>query len=446
MLHPSLNATASPLAHEQPNSHPPGGHPPAPPASASLSAASTNSDTTVPDLLQHLDAVERASGPKALQDPFNFRDAYKNDEQLSELRKRRKGRPVEQYHRHQNNLIDDLLKPMEDHTNDARAEEEIARLPVKIAVWASLLANFSLCVLQMYAAISSLSLSLLATGIDSVFDIGSNILLFWLHEKADALDANKWPVGGSRLETIGNIVYGFLMGSVNLVVIVESARTLITRNSEATTNELHVPSLIAVGAALGVKFLLFLYCFGYRQASSQVRMLWEDHRNDLFINGFGLLMSAGGSKLRWYLDPMGAIIIAAGVIAAWWRTIYRQFELLAGKSAPHDFIQLLIYKAVTFSDEIEKVDTVRAYHVRASSFFFFCAPWRRAHATDRPMQSGPDYYVEVDVVMDANTPLWKAHDLAQSLQDKIEVLPNVGRAFVHVDHETTHPPEHRKYM
>ncbi len=67
--------------------------------------------------------------------------------------------------------------------------------------------------------------------------------------------------------------------------------------------------------------------------------------------------------------------------------------------------------------------------------------------------------------MDANTPLWKAHDISQQLQDKIEELPNVGRAFVHVDHETTHTPvrslfvllslishsypvqqEHRKYL
>ena len=69
--------------------------------------------------------------------------------------------------------------------------------------------------------------------------------------------------------------------------------------------------------------------------------------------------------------------------------------------------------------------------------------------------------------MDASTPLWKAHDISQQLQDKIEVLPNVDRAFVHVDHETTHVPvrlnpdplpqrsfahalrcaqEHRKYM
>lgn len=48
--------------------------------------------------------------------------------------------------------------------------------------------------------------------------------------------------------------------------------------------------------------------------------------------------------------------------------------------------------------------------------------------------------------MEANTPLWQAHDLAQQLQDKIEVLPNVERAFVHVDHETTHTPVSCDYI
>lgn len=62
----------------------------------------------------------------------------------------------------------------------------------------------------VYAAISSGSLSFLATAIDSVFDPASNVLLFWLHKKAQKLDQNKWPVGGSRLETVGNIVYGSL--------------------------------------------------------------------------------------------------------------------------------------------------------------------------------------------------------------------------------------------
>jgi hypothetical protein len=42
--------------------------------------------------------------------------------------------------------------------------------------------------------------------------------------------------------------------------------------------------------------------------------------------------------------------------------------------------------------------------------------------------------------MHADTPLSKAHDLSQQLQDRLETLPRVERAFVHVDHETSHTP------
>ncbi|KJA28569.1 hypothetical protein HYPSUDRAFT_34003 [Hypholoma sublateritium FD-334 SS-4] len=388
---------------------------------SSDSSTNKSSDIVVLDQAESHTDVERASGSTALipADPFQIRDGIVTDEELAGLRNRKKGKAVAKYQSQQNNLISALLKPMDEHSEDAKAEEDAARLPVKIAIYSSLICNFALCVLQLYAAVSSVSLSLLATGIDSVFDIGSNILLFWLHRKAAGLDNNKWPVGGARLETIGNIVYAFLMGSVNLVVIVESARTLIDKKGDKLA-PFHLPSIIAVGAALGVKFLLFLYSYSLRNKSSQVKVLWQDHRNDLWINGFGILMSCLGSKLRWWLDPTGAIIIGLGVIISWGRTIYREFELLAGKSASHEFLQLVIYKATTFTEEIEKVDTVRAYH------------------------SGPDYFVEVDIVMDANTPLYKAHDVSQRLQDKLEVLPNVERAFVHVDHEWTHTPEHRK--
>ncbi len=55
--------------------------------------------------------------------------------------------------------------------------------------------------------------------------------------------------------------------------------------------------------------------------------------------------------------------IGLGIIIAWTRSIYRQFEFLAGKSASHEFLQLLIYKSMTFSDDIVQLDTVRAYHV-----------------------------------------------------------------------------------
>lgn len=41
-----------------------------------------------------------------------------------------------------------MLKPMEQHTEEARQDEHEFHLQVRIAVWASLFANFILCVLQ----------------------------------------------------------------------------------------------------------------------------------------------------------------------------------------------------------------------------------------------------------------------------------------------------------
>lgn len=79
------------------------------------------------------------------------------------------------------------------------------------------------------------------------------------------------------------------------------------------------------------------------------------------------------------LDPTGALIVSVqsrscskltpmpqigvAILLTWGRTIFREFELLAGKSAPNEFLKLLTYNAMMFSDDIEKVDTVRAYHV-----------------------------------------------------------------------------------
>ena len=74
--------------------------------------------------------------------------------------------------------------------------------------------------------------------------------------------------------------------------------------------------------------------------------------------------------------------------------------------------------AMTHSPYIRAIDTVRSYH------------------------SGPRLIVEVDIVMDPEETLRATHDIAEELQTKLESLPNVERAYVHVDFETSHAPEH----
>lgn len=113
-------------------------------------------------------------------------------------------------------------------------------------------------------------------------------------------------------------------------------------------------------------------------------------------------------------------MISFAIIFSWTRTAYLQFKELAGEGAPPEFLRLVTYNAMLHHEHIEKLDSVRAYH------------------------SGPNYIVEVDIVMNPNTPLWQSHDVSQDLQDRLEELPTVERAFVHVDHEIEHTIEHRK--
>jgi hypothetical protein len=44
--------------------------------------------------------------------------------------------------------------------------------------------------------------------------------------------------------------------------------------------------------------------------------------------------------------------------------------------------------------------------------------------------------------MDQNMTLKATRDVAEALQFKLESLPDVERAYVHVDYETSHKPEH----
>ncbi|KIR34164.1 cation diffusion facilitator [Cryptococcus deuterogattii MMRL2647] len=134
--------------------------------------------------------------------------------------------------------INDLLKTMRAHTSDASQEKANTALRVRIAIHASFIANCCLAVLQLYAAISSGSLALFARCVDAV-DPLANMLLWITYRASNRVEKKKWPIGGSRFQSV-------------------------------------------------------------RKSSSQVDVLWEDHRNELCTNAFGILTSAGGAKLKWW--------------------------------------------------------------------------------------------------------------------------------------------------
>ncbi|GIK04723.1 hypothetical protein Aspvir_008817 [Aspergillus viridinutans] len=326
-------------------------------------------------------------------------------------------RQLQGFYKAQNENIERMLKPVEEHVRAARELNSNNALRYRIAVYGSFAANVVLSVLQLYGAISSGSLSLFTTMADAIFDPCSNLTLLLCNQAVNRVDPRKFPAGKARIETAGNICFCFLMTAVSFILIAFSIRELV-EGSDAATGSFHLPSVIAVVVAFCTKLALFLYCWALRNQVSQIRILWEDHRNDLLINGFGILTSVGGSKLRWWIDPMGAILLSVLISVLWLHTAYHEFQLLIGVTADTKMQQLITYISMTHSPYITAIDTVRAY------------------------TSGPRLLVEVDIVMAPEESLRATHDVAEELQMKLESLPDVERAYVHVDYETTHKPEH----
>jgi cation diffusion facilitator family transporter len=394
--------------------------------------------------------IENTPATPNSNDPYQLRPCLKTASELNLIRantsRKRDGfgnittnkaatkaRRLQTFYETQNENIERWLKPVDEHVDDAKKLEGDNHLKYKIAIHGSFAANLLLAALQIFGAVSSGSLSLFTTMVDAVFDPLSNVTLIVCNRAVRKVDSRRFPSGKARIETVGNIMFCFLMTAVSFLIIVLSIMELGQGNYEPykcdsggklerpplQLKEFHLASSIAVGVACVVKTVLFLYCWSLRNTYSQIRILWEDHRNDIIINSLGLLTSLGGSFLDWRIDPIGAILLSCLISGLWLRTAYGQFLLLIGVSASTSLQQWITYICLTHDPEfIIGIDTVRAYH------------------------SGPRIIVEVDVVMDEGRRMGECHDVAEGLQMKLERLPDVERAYVHVDWEVSHRPEH----
>ncbi|XP_011037990.1 PREDICTED: metal tolerance protein 4-like [Populus euphratica] len=122
----------------------------------------------------------------------------------------------------------------------------------------------------------------------------------------------------------------------------------------------------------------------------------------------GLVAAVLGDKYYWWIDPAGAILLAIYTIT--------NAVSLVGKSASTEILQKLTY-LVTRHPQVERVGAFRA-----CSFGVF-------------------YFVEVDIELPEELPLKEAHTIGETLQSKIKKLPEVERAFVHLDDGCEHKLE-----
>jgi len=225
-----------------------------------------------------------------------------------------------------------------------------------------------------------------------------------------------YPAGKSRFEPVGIVIFSACMFTATVQLLLSAIETLVSQDLNLDITWI---TLTVLGITIATKFFLWLYCRTVG-GSEAVIALSVDHRNDVVTNLFGVATALMGFYLRWWIDPIGAVVISFYVMFIWARTGYSQLSSLTGKTAPPELLQTLTFVARNHHSSIEAIDTVRAYHL---GYKFVC---------------------ELDIVLNPEMPLKIAHDIGESLQNKLEAIDCIERAFVHLDYEFEHKPEHSR--
>ncbi|XP_022859087.1 metal tolerance protein 11 isoform X2 [Olea europaea var. sylvestris] len=286
-----------------------------------------------------------------------------------------------------------------------------------IAIRMSNVANMLLFAAKVYASIRSGSLAIVASTLDSLLDLLSGFILWFTAFSMQTPNPYRYPIGKKRMQPLGILVFASVMATLGLQIILESLRTLVSDDDEFNLTKEQEQWVIGIMLSVTlVKLFLFVYCRTF--ANEIVRAYAQDHFFDVITNIIGLVAVVMANYFSDWMDPVGAIILALYTIRTWSLTVLENVSSLIGRSAAPEYLQKLTYLCWNHHKSIRHIDTVRAYTF------------------------GSHYFVEVDIVLPADMPLQEAHDIGESLQEKLEFLPEIERAFVHLDYEYSHKPEH----
>ncbi|CEF66066.1 Cation efflux protein family and Cation efflux protein transmembrane domain-containing protein [Strongyloides ratti] len=292
--------------------------------------------------------------------------------------------------------------------NDKKNEDKIKKkdnvsksLEKNIAL-ITLLINITLIISKSVASYLSGSFSILSTVVDSAVDITAGLVI-WLTTKTIKIDKPySYPRGRNRLEPLALIIVSIIMGIASLQIIIQSIKSIIEGTIDPQLDKISISIMIST---IIVKLSLYLAC--YRFSSSQsIQILAMDHRNDCISNFFALLCAALGKYLIIYADPIGAVLVSIFIAKSWLSTGLEHSQMLVGRSGDGILISRVINVTMNYHEDIKKIEKVFVYHI------------------------GVKFLVEVYVKLDSEMTLRRSDSILQGLQEALEGLEFVERAFV----------------
>jgi len=277
------------------------------------------------------------------------------------------------------------------------------------ASWWSILGNGLLAFLKLAAGFISGSYVVIADGIDSVSDIASSLVVLLAARIISKPPNVKFPYGYKKADTVATKVLSFVIFFAGAQLAYSTVRILINGSGLALPGMLAI--WVTVISMLGKAFLSFLlFRTGKKVESSMLIANARNMRNDILLSLSALISLLFTLVLKEPLiDRIIALLISVFIMYEGFRIFMKSnIDLMDG-----------IDNTEVYSRLFESIRSVEGAH--------------HPHRV-RARKIGHYYMVNLDIEVDPDLSVQKAHEIARNVEISIRSnIKNIYDVMVHVE-------------
>ncbi|MFW6115446.1 MAG: cation diffusion facilitator family transporter [Chloroflexota bacterium] len=214
------------------------------------------------------------------------------------------------------------------------------------------------------------------------------------------------PQGHSRFEPLVSLLIAAVMGWAGYTAVREAIGRLRTGGAAVPPAW---PIVVLLGGAL-LKVVMYRLVLdaGRRADSPAIRASARDNLADVLASTAALVGVIGSNFIHPLLDPIAGIVVALWILRAIWDIVRENLGYLTGRGASPE-VTADIVTAASSVPGVRDVHQVIADHV------------------------GPELRVDMHIDVDGEITLREAHAIGEQVEARVEALPSVDLAFVHVE-------------
>ena len=284
-------------------------------------------------------------------------------------------------------------------------DQHVSRM-FRRALVATLAGNLLLAGIKIAAAKISGSSAIYSDAINSISDVLYSILLIvglWISQQPPDMSH---PQGHSRFEPFTALIVTISM----TIAGVEALRASIQRVMEGGAAIPLGISLLALVVSVLIKALMYrmVHRISQQTSSPGLDAAAKDNLSDVITSLAALLGIVGSNFISPLLDPLAGVLVALWIFKAVYGTAKENLGYLTGAGADEEVRNRIL-------DSVKDIPGLEDVHHIVTEY------------------AGPKLVVEMHINVDGNKTLNEAHAICDQATEILEALPEVDRAYVHVE-------------